>query len=44
VQIRGGRPFSVVSFTIADGLIVQMDIIADPERLERLGVGDSVRR
>jgi RNA polymerase sigma factor (sigma-70 family) len=43
VQIRGGRPFSVVSFTIADGLIVQMDIIADPERLERLGVGDSVR-
>jgi RNA polymerase sigma factor (sigma-70 family) len=44
VQVRGGRPFSVVSFTIADGLIVQMDIIADPDRLERLGVGDSLRR
>jgi hypothetical protein len=44
VQVRGGRPFSVVSFTIADGLIVQMDIIADPDRLERLGIGDSLRR
>ena len=31
-----GRVFSVLGFTIADGRIVQMDILADPERLGRL--------
>ena len=31
-----GRLFSVVSFTIADGKILEMDILADPERLSRL--------
>jgi RNA polymerase sigma-70 factor (ECF subfamily) len=31
-----GRLFSVVGFTIADGKIVEMDILADPERLSRL--------
>jgi RNA polymerase sigma factor (sigma-70 family) len=39
LQIRGGRPFSVVAFTVADDRIVQMDIIADPARLAGLGIG-----
>jgi RNA polymerase sigma factor (sigma-70 family) len=31
-----GRLFSVLGFTITDGRIVRMDILADPDRLERL--------
>jgi RNA polymerase sigma-70 factor (ECF subfamily) len=31
-----GRVFSVTGFTIAGGKIVEMDILADPERLSRL--------
>jgi RNA polymerase sigma-70 factor (ECF subfamily) len=31
-----GRIFSVIAFTIAGGKIVEMDILADPERLGRL--------
>jgi RNA polymerase sigma-70 factor (ECF subfamily) len=31
-----GRPFSVMGFTISDGKIVQLDVLADPERLRRL--------
>jgi RNA polymerase sigma-70 factor (ECF subfamily) len=31
-----GRPFSVLGFTIAGGKIVEIDILADPERLNRL--------
>ena len=31
-----GRVFSVIGFTIAGGKIVEMDILADPERLSRL--------
>ena len=31
-----GEPFSVVAFTIAAGRVVEMDILADPERLRRL--------
>lgn len=31
-----GRPFSVVSLTIAGGKIVAMDIFADPDRVSRL--------
>jgi RNA polymerase sigma-70 factor (ECF subfamily) len=31
-----GRLFSVIGFTIAGGKIVEMDILADPERLSRL--------
>jgi RNA polymerase sigma factor (sigma-70 family) len=31
-----GRLFSVIGFTIANGKIVEMDILADPERLSRL--------
>jgi RNA polymerase sigma-70 factor (ECF subfamily) len=31
-----GRLFSVISFTIAGGKVVEMDILADPDRLNRL--------
>ena len=31
-----GRLFSVIGFTIAGGKVVEMDILADPERLSRL--------
>jgi RNA polymerase sigma-70 factor (ECF subfamily) len=31
-----GRVFSVIGFTIADGKVVEIDILADPERLSRL--------
>ncbi len=31
-----GRPFSVMAFTVADGKVVAIDAIADPERLSRL--------
>jgi RNA polymerase sigma-70 factor (ECF subfamily) len=35
---RDGRPFSLLAFTIAGDRIVGMDIIADAERLGRLGI------
>ena len=31
-----GRPFSVLGFTVSRGRIVEIDIMADPERLRRL--------
>ncbi|MGZ6644722.1 MAG: RNA polymerase sigma factor SigJ, partial [Solirubrobacteraceae bacterium] len=31
-----GRPFAVVGFTVHDGRIVEIDVVADPERLARL--------
>jgi RNA polymerase sigma factor (sigma-70 family) len=31
-----GRPFTVMAFTVMDGRIVAMDIIADPERVRRI--------
>ena len=39
VVFRGGQPFSLVAFTVANDRIVAMDIIADAERLVRLGLG-----
>jgi RNA polymerase sigma-70 factor (ECF subfamily) len=36
VSTRDGRPFSVGGFTVRDGKIVAMDILADPERLAQL--------
>jgi RNA polymerase sigma-70 factor (ECF subfamily) len=33
-----GRPFSIVGFTIVDGLIVEIDILGDRARLEDLGL------
>ena len=32
----GGRPFAVMGFTVADGKIVEIDAIADPERVRRI--------
>ena len=36
VATRDGRPFSIGGFTIRDGKIVEMDFLADPDRLRRL--------
>jgi RNA polymerase sigma-70 factor, ECF subfamily len=35
-RLPDDRLFSVVGFTIADGQVVEMDILADPDRLSRL--------
>lgn len=32
----GGRPVSVMGFTVRDGKIVAIDSLADPERLKQL--------
>lgn len=34
---QGGRVFSLTAFTVVDGRVVAMDILADGERLARLG-------
>jgi RNA polymerase sigma-70 factor (ECF subfamily) len=31
-----GRPFAVMGFTVVDGKIVEIDAIADPERVHRI--------
>ncbi len=31
-----GEPFSVMGFTVRDGRIIEIDVLADPERLRRL--------
>jgi RNA polymerase sigma-70 factor (ECF subfamily) len=36
VAMRDGQPFSVLGFTIKGGRIVEMDILADPDRLREL--------
>ena len=36
VTLRDGRPFAIAGFTIRNRRIVEMDVIADPERLDRL--------
>jgi RNA polymerase sigma factor (sigma-70 family) len=36
VATRDGRPFSVLGFTVSGGRIVEIDILADPVRLDRL--------
>ena len=33
-----GQPFSVIGFTVAHGKIVEIDVLADPERLRRLNL------
>ena len=38
VALPGDEPFAVLGFAIADGRIVEIDILADPERLRRLDV------
>ncbi len=39
VNAPGGKPFAVASFTVRDGRIVEIDILADPERIARLDLG-----
>jgi hypothetical protein len=36
VSTREGRPFSVGAVTVRDGKIVELDFLADPERLAKL--------
>jgi RNA polymerase sigma-70 factor (ECF subfamily) len=36
VVAPGGRPFSVMGFTVAGGKIVEIDAVSDPERLGKL--------
>ncbi|HEY3003589.1 MAG TPA: hypothetical protein VGJ44_14680, partial [Kribbellaceae bacterium] len=36
VAFRDGKPFSVLAFTVTDGRIAAIDILADPDRLARL--------
>jgi RNA polymerase sigma-70 factor (ECF subfamily) len=36
VSLRDGQPFSVAAVTISGGKIVEIDILADPERLAKL--------
>jgi RNA polymerase sigma-70 factor (ECF subfamily) len=40
---RGGRPLAVAGFTVVDGSVVEIDLLADPARLRALDVaiGDS---
>ena len=35
ITVRG-RPFAVLGFTVADGKIIEIDAIADPERVQRI--------
>jgi RNA polymerase sigma-70 factor (ECF subfamily) len=34
--VIGGRPVALLAFTVVDGRIVEIDILADQERLARL--------
>jgi RNA polymerase sigma-70 factor (ECF subfamily) len=36
VTAPGGEPLAVMGFTVTHGKIVEIDILADPERLRRL--------
>jgi len=36
VLTMGGRPITAIGFTVADGRIVEIDSIADPERVRRI--------
>ncbi|WP_033293065.1 sigma-70 family RNA polymerase sigma factor [Amycolatopsis jejuensis] len=38
VATRDGKPVSVLAFTVSDGLIVEIDILADVERLATLDI------
>jgi hypothetical protein len=33
---RGDRPFAVVGFTVVDGRILEIDLVADPAKLQGL--------
>ena len=36
VSLRDGKPFSIGAVTVRDGKIVELDFLADPERLAEL--------
>jgi hypothetical protein len=36
VTLRDGRPFAIAGFTIRNRRIVEMDILANPERLAQI--------
>jgi RNA polymerase sigma-70 factor, ECF subfamily len=36
ISVRNGKVFSVAAFTVRDGKVVEMDILADPKRLAEL--------
>jgi hypothetical protein len=36
VTLREGRPYAIAGFTIRNRTIVEMDVLADPERLSQL--------
>ncbi len=36
VTVREGQPLSVMGFTVAGGKIAEINVLADPERLQRL--------
>jgi RNA polymerase sigma-70 factor (ECF subfamily) len=40
VVTAGGRPFAVMGFTVTHGKIVEIDILADRDRLNRLDLAD----
>jgi RNA polymerase sigma-70 factor (ECF subfamily) len=42
VATRRDRPVTVIAFTVAGGKIVEMDAIADPERVRRITAGAGV--
>jgi len=37
IVVPGEKPIAVVSFSVAGGLIVEIDLVADPAKLRRLG-------
>jgi len=36
VTMPDGKPFAVMGVTVADGRIVELDVLADPDRLRHL--------
>jgi RNA polymerase sigma factor (sigma-70 family) len=38
--LAGGKPLSVIGFTVRGGKIVEMDVVAHPDRLRQLGLGE----
>jgi RNA polymerase sigma-70 factor (ECF subfamily) len=36
VVFAGERPYAVVAFTVRKGLILEIDILGDPDRLARM--------
>ncbi|WP_342455957.1 nuclear transport factor 2 family protein [Nocardiopsis sp. N85] len=36
--VAGGRPLAVMGFTVTGGRVIAVDVLADPDRLARLGL------